>query len=320
MARTRAIVCYSETLSLAGESSVELAQLDAFIAAADCGSFSRAADMLNVAQPSLSNRIQSLEREVGQPLFERMGRGVKLTDAGRSFLPYAQRVLRTLNDGLMVLEGTRDGTAGRLMIGTAPAVGTYVLPRLLKVFCDNHPGVDVLVRTGHSDEVLQMVVDDDVQVGIGRPINHPDVRTVTLYQDELVLVVSALHRFSKKGSVKVEQLADDSLILFDRDSGYYGMILGLFRELGVVPQQQMQLDSIEATKKMVEANLGIALLPEVSVEREIRLGTLNKVHIEASEPVERDIAVMYRRNKPQSGPMAAFLDLLGEIYGIKLPR
>ena len=299
---------------------MELAQLDAFIAAADCGSFSRAAELLNVAQPSLSNRIQSLEREVGQSLFERMGRGVKLTDAGRSFLPYAQRVMRTLNDGMMVLEGTREGTAGRLSIGTAPAVGTYVLPRLLKVFCDNHPGVDVLVRTGHSDEVMQMVLDDDVQVGFGRPINHPDVRTVTLYNDELVLVVSSQHRYAKRGSVKVQALAEDSLILFDRDSGYYGMILGLFRDLGVVPQQQMQLDSIEATKKMVESNLGIALLPEVSVEREIRLGTLHKVHIESAEAVEREIAVMYRRNKPQSGPMAAFLDLLGEIYGVKLPR
>jgi DNA-binding transcriptional LysR family regulator len=299
---------------------LELAQLDAFIAAADCGSFSRAADLLNVAQPSLSNRIQSLEREVGQSLFERMGRGVKLTDAGRAFLPYAQRVLRTLNDGMLVLEGTRDGTAGRLMIGTAPAVGTYVLPKLLKIFCDNREGVDVLVRTGHSDEVLQMVLDDDVQVGFGRPINHPDVRTIVLYQDSLVLVVSSQHRYAKRGTVKVEDLSDESLILFDRDSGYHGMILGLFRDLGVVPQQQMQLDSIEATKKMVEANLGIALLPEVSVEREIRLGTLHKVAIEATEPVQREIAVMYRRSKPQSGPMSAFLDLLGEIYGVKLPR
>jgi DNA-binding transcriptional LysR family regulator len=253
-------------------------------------------------------------------LFERMGRGVKLTDAGRAFLPYAQRINRTLNDGLMVLEGTRDGTAGRLSIGTAPAVGTYVLPRVLKVFCDNRGGVDVLVRTGHSDEVLQMVLDDDVQVGLSRPINHPDVRTIVLYQDELVLVVSSDHRYSKRGTVKVEELADESLILFDRDSGYYGMILGLFRDLGVIPHQQMQLDSIEATKKMVEQNLGIALLPQVSVEREIRLGTLHKVHIQSAEPVKRDIAVLYRRNKPQSGPMSAFLDLLGEMYGQRLPR
>ena len=303
-----------------GELSVELAQLDAFIAAADCGSFSRAAEILNVAQPSLSNRIQSLEREVGQAMFERMGRGVKLTDAGRAFLPYAQRILRTLHDGLMVLEGTREGTGGRLSVATAPAVGTYVLPKMLKIFCDNHEGVDVVVRTGHSDEVLQMVPDDDVQLGLGRPINHPDVRTIFLYRDELVLVVAANHRYAKRGSVKVDDLADESLILFDRDSGYYGLIMGLFRDLGVVPRQQMQLDSIEATKKMVESNLGIALLPDVSVEREIKLGTLHKVHIEAAAPVEREIAVMYRRNKPQSGPMAAFLDLLGEMYGVTLPR
>ncbi|HET7738606.1 MAG TPA: LysR family transcriptional regulator [Tepidiformaceae bacterium] len=299
---------------------MELAQLEAFIAASDCGSFSRAAELLNVAQPSLSNRIQSLEREVGQPLFERMGRGVKLTDSGHAFLPYAQRVLRTLHDGIMVLEGTRNGTAGQIMIGTAPAVGTYVLPKVLKVFCERHEGVDVLVRTGHSDEVLQMVLDDDVQVGFSRPVNHPDVRTIVLYEDTLVLVVASSHRYAKRGTVTVEELADESLILFDRDSGYYGLILGLFRDLGVVPHQQMQLDSIEATKKMVESNLGIALLPEVAVEREMKLGTLHKVHIESAAPVKRAIAIMYRRNKPQSGPMAAFLDLLGQMYGMKLPR
>jgi DNA-binding transcriptional LysR family regulator len=221
---------------------------------------------------------------------------------------------------MMVLEGTREGTGGRLTIGTAPAVGTYVLPRILKGFCDNHEGVDVLVRTGHSDEVLDMVMDDDVQVGFGRPINHPDVRTVVLYRDELVLVVSSNHRYAKKGTVKVSDLSDESLIVFDRDSGYYGLILGLFRDLGVVPQQQMQLDSIEATKKMVESNLGIALLPEVSVDREIKLGTLHKVHIESAEAVEREVAVMYRRNKPQSGPMAAFLALLEKLYHVQLPK
>ena len=195
-----------------------------------------------------------------------------------------------------------------------------MLPRVLKTFCDNREGVDVLVRTGHSDEVLEMVLADDVQVGFGRPINHPDVRTIHLYQDELVLVVSSDHRYAKRGTVKVEELAEDSLILFDRDSGYFGLIMGLFQGLGVVPRQQMQLDSIEATKKMVEQNLGIALLPELSVEREIRLGTLHKVHIAAAQPIRRDIAVFYRRSKPQSGPMSAFLDLIGEMYHQKLPR
>ena len=297
---------------------MELAQLDAFITAADCGSFSRAAEILHVAQPSLSNRIQSLEREIGQPLFERMGRGVKLTDSGIAFLPYAQRVLRTLRDGMLVLDGTREGSMGRLSIGTAPAVGTYVLPRILKAFHDNHPGVDVMVRTGHSEDVLQLVLDDDVQVGFGRPINHPEINTIPLYRDELVLVVSANHRFAKRGAVNMGDLANEPLIVFDRDSGYYGLILGLFRELGVVPKQLMHLDSIEATKKMVEMDLGLALLPAVSVEREIKLGTLHKMAVDTTRPVEREIALMYRQSKTMSGPMAQFLDHISRLYGVKL--
>jgi DNA-binding transcriptional LysR family regulator len=302
-----------------GKHSVELAQLDAFITAAECGSFSRAAEILHVAQPSLSNRIQSLEREIGQPLFERMGRGVKLTDSGVAFLPYAQRVLRTLRDGLLVLDGAREGSMGRLSIGTAPAVGTYVLPRILKAFHDNHPGVDVMVRTGHSEDVLQMVLDDDVQVGFGRPINHPEIHTVPLYRDQLVLVVSSNHRFAKRGAVNMSDLAYEPLIVFDRDSGYYGLILGLFRELGVVPQQLMHLDSIEATKKMVEMDLGLALLPAVSVEREIKLGTLHKLAVETSRPVEREIAIMFRQHKTRTGPMEQFLDHISSLYAVTLP-
>lgn len=298
---------------------MELTQLDAFIAAAECGSFSRAAEVLNVAQPSLSNRIQSLEREVGQVLFERMGRGVKLTDAGVAFLPYAQRALRTLGDGLFVLEGTRQGTMGRLTIGTAPAVGTYILPGLLKAFHDNHKGVDVSVRTGHSEDVLQMILEDEVQVGFGRPVTHPDVHTLPIYHDELVLVLSSSHPYAKRGIINIPDLASESLIVFDRESSYYSLILALFRDLGLVPHQQMFLDSIEATKKMVEQNLGIALLPSVAVDREIKLGTLHKVQLDTPEPVHRDVAVMYRRNKPQSGPMQSFLSLVGEIYAVALP-
>ncbi len=299
---------------------MEFAQVRAFLAAADSGSFSRAAETLSVAQPSLSNRILALEREVGQQLFERTGRGVRLTDAGRSFLPFAIRAMRALDQGGAMLEGSRDARAGQLAIGTAPAVGTYVLPGILKSFCLDHPGVDVLVRTDHSEEVLQMVLDDDVQVGFGRPVSHPDVRTVTIYRDDLILVVPAGHDFAGRALVPIAQLSEESLVLFDRDSSYYSLIVGMFRDLGVAPRQQMQLDSIEATKKMVEAGLGIALLPERSVERELHLETLYRVGIEGAEPVNRDIAVMYRRSKPQSGPMAAFLTLLGSTFEVALPN
>jgi DNA-binding transcriptional LysR family regulator len=226
--------------------------------------------------------------------------------------------MRTLDEGRLMLEGTREGSSGNLMIASAPAVGTYVLPKLLEAFCNGREGIDVSVRTGHSPEVLRMVLEDEVQVGFGRPISHPEVATHILYRDGLVLVVSSSHRYAKRGAVHIDDLADEPLILFDRDSGFYSMTMNTFRELGVTPHQKMQLDSIEASKKMVEANLGIALLPAMSVNREIRMGLLKKVHIDTVKPVERTIAVMFRRNKPQSGPMAAFLQLLSDIYHVPL--
>ncbi len=114
-------------------------------------------------------------------------------------------------------------------------------------------------------------------------------------------------------------LDGESLILFDRESSYFALVMNIFRDLGIVPYQQMYMDNIEASKKMVEQNLGIAMLPAVSVEREIKLGTLHKVHLNTPEPVERDIAIMYRRNKPQSGLMSSFLSLIGQIYEVQLP-
>jgi DNA-binding transcriptional LysR family regulator len=285
---------------------LEIAQLEAFVYAADLGSFSKAAEQLSVAQPSLSNRIQALEREVGQLMFERLGRGVKLTDAGRVFLPYARKVLGTLDEGRHVLDGTRRGTAGQLLIATAPAVGTYVLPKILSAFHSRHPGIEIMARTGHSDDVARLIVEDEAQVGFGRPVHHRDIVTQVLYDEELVLVVPGGHPYAKRGTVTVEALTQEALILFDRDSSYYSMIMGLFRERGIIPHQQMQLD--------------IALLPAVAVEREIKLGTLRKIQVETSRAVVQEIAIMYRRNKPQSGPMTSFLSLIEEAYAVILPR
>lgn len=133
-------------------------------------------------------------------------------------------------------------------------------------------------------------------------------------------MVPSSHLYAERESFPLDELSDETLVLFDRDSGYYGMILGLFRDLGVMPRQQMQLDSIEATKKMVEAGLGIALLPERSIDRELKVGTLHKVQVESAQPVRRDIAVMYRSAKPQSGHMSAFLELIAGAFKVDLPK
>src|SRR6266705_3419682 len=174
-------------------------QVQAFIEVARTGNVSRAAEALYVTQPALTARIQALEKELGEALFVRTGRGVRLTDAGRVFLPCAERAVQAVDDGRQALSDLRSASAGRLALGAAPAVSTYVLPPVLKRFANLHPRVDVAVRTGHSEEILAMVLNDEVQVGLVRTLRHPDIDAISLYEDELVLVCNTQHRFARRG-------------------------------------------------------------------------------------------------------------------------
>ena len=133
-------------------------QITAFVETARRQSVSRAAEALFISQPALTARLKGLEGDLGAQLFVRGPRGMRLTDAGNAFLPYAVRSLETLTDGRMQVNALERGGAGRLAIGAAPAVSTYVLPPLLKRFSEGFPRVLVSVRTGHSEEILDLVL------------------------------------------------------------------------------------------------------------------------------------------------------------------
>ena len=117
----------------------------------------------------------------------------------------------------------------------------------------------------------------------------------------------------------MEDLASQPLILFDRGSSYYGLIHNLFRQAGVIPNVAMELDSLEATKRMVEEELGIALVPLVTVERELAAGTLVRVDMSDAEPLEHPIALISRRNRKRPRTVQAFVDTLAEMYAPSLP-
>jgi DNA-binding transcriptional LysR family regulator len=297
---------------------MELGQLEAFVQVASHRSFSKAAEVLFLTQPSVTARIQSLEKELGEPLFERTGRSVRLTDAGSAFLPYADRVLKDVQEGRDALESLRHGDFGSLRIGSALTISTYVLPRILKTFRARYPGVDVSIRTGRSDQVLEMLLNDEAQVGIVRALVHHDIETVHLYDDEVVLVTDPGHPFARSRSAEIGEVGQQPLIFFDKGSSYYGLVHGVFRDAGVVPRHAMELDSMEATKKMVEEGLGIAILPRVSVEREIKLGLLVDIEITGVPRIKRQIALVYRRNRRQARTVGAFIEVLQNIYRFDL--
>lgn len=297
-----------------------LAQIEAFVEVVKLGTVLRAAESLFITQPALTARLHGLERELGQPLFARSGRGLRLTDAGRAFLPYAERALRALTDGQQAVDDLAAGCAGRLIIGATGSVSSYVLPAVLKHFRDAHPRVELTVRTGHSDQILEMLLSDVVELAIVRELRHRDIEVLPLYDDELILVAHPSHPFARRGQATLAEVGAAGLVLFDSASSFYGLTQGLFAAAGVVPHTVMELDNFEAAKKMLEEGLGVAVLPRVAVDRELELGRLAEIQIVDAGPIRRRMVVIRRADVgPPGGVAEAFLQVLRECVGASPP-
>jgi DNA-binding transcriptional LysR family regulator len=288
-------------------------QLEAFVEVARRGSVSRAAEALYATQPTITARLKGLEQELDAKLFLRSQRGMRLSDAGRAFLPFAERTIDTVTSGRRLLELAR-GESGQLALGAAPAVSTYVLPRILTRFRRTHPKVALAVRTGHSEEVLELVLREQVQIGLCRALRHPEIEAIPLYEDELVLVVDPRHPFAEQAEIGPDQLTEVQLILFDRTSSYHRLTSDFFEEVGAVPRGIMELDNIDAAKKMVEQGLGVALLPHTAVAAELEGGSLRALTLaDAPEPKRRIVILRRRDAGPPSGALQAFLNCLSDL-------
>ena len=301
---------------------MEFSQLEAFLEAANRGSFRRAADALYLSQPSVSARVQTLESEVGVALFHRTARGVRLTDMGRIFLPFAQRSIETLRRGREVLESVRQTSAGILNMATARVIGTYVLPETLQKFQQLYPDANLHIKVGGSSDVLQMVVDEEVQLGLARFMQHPDVDALHLYDEEAVLVVHPGHSFTKTRVAAMSQVAQEPLIVYDPGdpgSSYFQFINRVCRDAGVTAKVEMNLDSVEAAKNMVRLGLGVSFLPRSAVRREVEFESLILIDLAEVPPVLLPTYLLLRRGQ-EIGPTArSFLKLLQETYNVEIP-
>jgi DNA-binding transcriptional LysR family regulator len=294
-----------------------LPQIEAFLEVARRQNLSRAAEVLFVSQPTLTARLQSLEASLGEQLFVRTRRGMRLTEAGEAFLPYAEHALRALADGRERLEELRRGVAGRLVLGAPPTVSTYTLPAMLARFSAAHPNVRLAVKTGTSEEVLEMVLHDQVQLGIMRSLVHQEIESVPLYTDALVLIAGPGHRLAAPGTDRKARMADlagEVLVLFGRSSSYLEFTTATFRQAGVLPNSVLELDNIEAAKKMVERGLGVSLVPVSTVTAELAAGTLTQIELVDAAPVRREIVAVRRIDAgPPAGAVGLFLEMLREL-------
>ena len=295
-----------------------LPQIEAFLEVARRQNLSRAAEALFVSQPTLTARLQSLEAALGEQLFIRTRRGMRLTEAGDAFLPYAEHAVAALADGRERLGELRRGVAGRLVLGAPPTVSTYTLPALLARFSAAHPGVRLAVKTGTSEEILDMVLHDQVQLGIIRALANQEIETLPLFTDTLVLIAGPGHRLARSSpgrQARMADLAGEVLVLFGRSSSYLEFTTATFRQAGVLPGSVLELDNIEAAKKMVERGLGVSLVPTSTVAGELAAGTLARIELVDAAPARREIVAVRRRDAgPPSGAAGLFLDMLAEQF------
>jgi DNA-binding transcriptional LysR family regulator len=286
------------------------ARLEGFVAIADHGQLGRAAAALHLSQPSLTARLQRLEAELGSVLYRRTRQGMQLTAAGEAFLPHARRALEAVADGRRALAGEAPGRR-TLALAAAPAVSTYVLPAVLEQLQGTHPGLELSVRTGPSEEVLGLVLAGEAQIGLVRALRHPAIEVTPFYQEELVLACAPDHPFAIDGTVRIEQLGGEALILFDRNSSYHELTSSLFRSAGVVTRGVMELDNIDAAKQMVRRGLGVALLPHTAVAGELADGVLGAAIVIGAPAVRRQIVAIRRRGAGEPNTIeAAFLAAL----------
>src|SRR5262245_37872877 len=291
---------------------MDIPQVEAFLAVGTFGGFRRAAAALRLTQPAISARIRALEDSLNVRLFERgrQGHGLALSAAGRALRPHAEQLLQAVALARQAVHDIRPASGGAIQIAAVLSICTYLLPDVLKRFQAAHKDVMITVRSGHSKEVLEMVLRGDDEIGLARSLHHPEVETVSLRDDPLVLVGQAASWPTRERRARLAEIADRRLIFFDRGSSDWTLTQGLFRRAGLVPNVALEVETIETAKRMVERGMGLAFLPHLAVGRELRRRSLIAIEIADAEPISRSLDVIHPRPRPLSAAARALLQAL----------
>lgn len=286
---------------------MDIDQLLAFERIAREGSFSRAARHLDITQPSISARIQALEQEVGGALFVRGGRKLVLTERGESFLSYVQRALEVLNEGLEAAHLSETGQRGRVTIGTMQSLAGGFLAETIVEFHDTHPEVTFYVRTGHSEQIVEMLYDGLAKLGLIRwPFYNPDLVELLRFREPLVLVVPASSELARQKTVLLEQAkkARGHLLIVPWRPSEPDFHERISEQAG--PMTELP---IETARSILLSGLGAAFVTRASMAEELRSGKVVEVEVTDLPQGYRESAlVCLKRNLPLNTLLRDFTD------------
>ncbi len=291
---------------------MEIEHLRAFAQVACDGSFSKAARHLDVSQPSISARIAALEREVGGRLFTRGGRLLALTELGESFLPYVERSLGTLDEGVESVRLTGTGQRGRVTVGTIQPLCGDFLSQAVQRFQASHPQVDLFVRVGHSEQVVEMLHDRVVRVGIigGWPASNPAIEVHCRVRQPLVLVVPAGHSLSGRTDVRLAEVAEAATPLYvvAWTTGLRPLVAEALRPLQ--PAQAAFEIPFEMAHRFMLGGSGATFATRAMVAADVAAGLLHAVPVVDMPPLYYENAVVSLKGAVLPQVVSGFVDLV----------
>lgn len=283
--------------------------METFLAVAEERSFSRAASRLHRTQPAVSQAIAKLEGELGEVLFDRSSRDGTLTDAGEVLREYAAKLLNLRGEAASALSELRALHRGRLNLAANEYTCLYLLP-LLDEFRRQNPFIKLAVQRSLASRIPDDILMHSVEFGVlsFRP-DDTQLKSVVVYRDELAFVVNPRHPLAGAQKVSIRQLGSQNFIAHNIPSPQRQKVIQTFKKHKTPLQMGVELPSLEAIKRFVEMGNGVALVPRLTVEPELRHGSLVRVDLPELQ-TERKLRLVYRRQANLSHAALAFLKVV----------
>ena len=288
---------------------MNLRQLRTFQTVAQQGSFTQAAHRLGYAQSSITTQIQALEESLNVKLFDRLGKSITLTHAGRELLTYADQLLALSDEAQSKFADKRNPT-GKLIIGTPETLATYRLPPLLREFRQRFPQLQLTFYPSHWTRVVSDIQAGRVDVAFILAQHYPPNESVEmriLAEEQLLLVASPEHYLAYKPIVTAEDLSHVSIILTEDDCSYRTQFEQCLAQQGIYLQEAMSFHSVEAIKQCVMTGIGVTMLPEIAVQNELATGQL--VAIEWGQSLCTYTQLLWHRDKWLSPALTSLIEM-----------
>ncbi|MGA8509241.1 MAG: LysR family transcriptional regulator [Candidatus Sulfotelmatobacter sp.] len=289
---------------------MEIRQLEIFRALAEELHFSRAAEQLHCVQSNVSTQIRALEEELGRPLFDRLAKRVILTDVGRRFLPYAERVLSALEEARRVV-AENSTPAGTLLIGSSESMLTYRLPEVLSKFRKEYPEVQLSFRPYAQERLMHSIESGELDLAICMTdiVEHERLKSLRLRSETLLFVVAPKDPLAMKKRVKADDLGNKTFLVTEAGCAYRKKLTQLLTRINIRPANVIEFSSVEAIKECVSLGMGVALLPEIVVAEHLARKRLKVLPWGASDT---NVAtyIVWHRDKWVSPALHAFITVL----------